>query len=63
MRLVGNRTAQVTAPLLLAAIAKLAGFTLTFPLACMEQLVVLVLVAHLAPTFDHAERENGDQAG
>ncbi len=55
MRLMGNRGAQVLAPLLLGFIAELAGFTLTFLLAGAMLLVVLVVVVRLGATYAHTE--------
>lgn len=55
MRLMGNRGAQVLAPLLLGFIAELAGFTLTFLLAGAVLFVVLVVVVRLGPAYERAE--------
>ncbi|PMR73154.1 MFS transporter [Billgrantia endophytica] len=60
MRLMGNRGAQVLAPLILGVIAELVGFTLTFLLAGAALLAVMLLVIRLAPAFDQAERDNTD---
>lgn len=57
MRLMGNRGAQVMAPLVLGVMAEVAGFTLTFLIAGVALLGVLVLVVRLAPAFDRAEQE------
>ncbi|PAU76933.1 MFS transporter [Halomonas salipaludis] len=58
MRLMGNRGAQVLAPLVLGVIAELVGFTLTFLLAGAALLAVLVIVVRLRPAFEHAEADN-----
>ena len=58
MRLMGNRGAQVIAPLVLGVMAELVGFTLTFLLAGGVLLAVLAVVIRLTPAFDQAEREN-----
>nr|WP_283101532.1 MFS transporter [Halomonas populi] len=57
MRLMGNRGAQVLAPLLLGVLAELMGFALTFLFAGLLLLGFLVLVMRLAPGFDRAEAE------
>lgn len=62
MRLMGNRGAQVMAPLVLGVMAEVAGFTLTFLVAGVALLGVLVLVVRLVPAFDRAEQEKASQA-
>ncbi|MDW5377388.1 MFS transporter [Halomonas sp. HP20-15] len=57
MRLMGNRGAQVLAPLLLGFIAEWLGFALAFLLCGAILLCLLTLVIRLAPGFDRAERE------
>lgn len=57
MRLMGNRGAQVLAPLLLGVIAELLGFTATFLAAGILLLAPLVIVLRLAPAFDRAEQQ------
>ena len=63
MRLMGNRGAQVIAPLVLGVMAELVGFTLTFLLAGGALLAVLAVVIRLAPAFDQAERDNAGSTG
>lgn len=63
MRLMGNRGAQVMAPLVLGMIAELVGFTLTFLLAGGVLLAALAVVVRLAPAFDRAERDNASPTG
>lgn len=58
MRLMGNRGAQVLAPLLLGIIAELVGFTLTFLLTGTLLLAMLVIVVRLSTRFDQAEATN-----
>ncbi|MCE9680917.1 MFS transporter [Halomonas alkalisoli] len=58
MRLMGNRGAQVLAPLVLGVMAELVGFTLTFLLAGAALLAVLVIVVRLRPAFEQAEADN-----
>ena len=61
MRLMGNRGAQVLAPLLLGIIAELVGFTLTFLFTGTLLLAMLVIVVRLRPRFDQAEAANAQQ--
>lgn len=61
MRLMGNRGAQVLAPLLLGIIAELVGFTLTFLFTGTLLLAMLVIVVRLRPRFDQAEADNARQ--
>ncbi|MGO3158973.1 MULTISPECIES: MFS transporter [unclassified Halomonas] len=61
MRLMGNRGAQVLAPLLLGIIAELIGFTLTFLFTGTLLLAMLVLVVRLRLRFDQAEAANARQ--
>tara|TARA_R110000751_G_scaffold31843_5_gene80581 strand:+ start:58 stop:471 length:414 start_codon:yes stop_codon:yes gene_type:complete len=61
MRLMGNRGAQVLAPLLLGIIAELIGFTLTFLFTGILLLAMLVIVVRLRPRFDQAEAANARQ--
>ena len=57
----GNRGAQVLAPLLLGIIAELIGFTLTFLFTGTLLLAMLVLVVRLRLRFDQAEAANARQ--
>ncbi|MBE0465208.1 MAG: MFS transporter [Halomonas sp.] len=61
MRLMGNRGAQVLAPLLLGIIAELVGFTLTFLFTGTLLLAMLFIVVRLRPRFDQAEAANAQQ--
>jgi len=61
LRLMGNRGAQVLAPLLLGIIAELVGFTLTFLFTGTLLLAMLVIVVRLRPRFDQAEAANAQQ--
>jgi len=58
MRLMGNRGAQVVAPLLLGLLAELAGYKLTFLIAGAGLLMVTVVVVRLKPAFEMAEAKN-----
>lgn len=58
MRLMGNRGAQVSAPLVLGIIAELVGFTLTFLFTGIALLGVLMVVLRLRPAFERAELNN-----
>lgn len=58
MRLMGNRGAQVSAPLVLGVIAELIGFTLTFLFTGVALLGVLMIVLRLRPAFERAELDN-----
>ncbi|HSH49497.1 MAG TPA: MFS transporter [Halomonas sp.] len=55
MRLMGNRGAQVVAPLLLGFIAELAGFTLTFLVAGALLLPVMAIVVRLGAAYSRLE--------
>lgn len=55
MRLMGNRGAQVLAPLLLGLLAEAVGFTLTFLIAGIGLFMVLLVVLKIAPAFELAE--------
>lgn len=59
MRLMGNRGAQVIAPLLLGMMAEWLGFAVTFLAAGVLLLLVLLVVIRLAPAFDRAEQAAG----
>lgn len=58
MRLMANRGAQVLAPLVLGILADLVGFTLTFLLAGILLLMILVIVVRLRPAFERVEAYN-----
>ncbi len=58
VRLMGNRAAQVLAPLILGMLAEVLGFTWTFMIAGFSLLAVIFVIVRLTPAFKRVEADN-----